>query len=284
MTVYERVAAARQRLRDAGLSTLESDLSARLLAEHVLDWSPERYFTSGHDPEPSEFNAAYDTLVARRASREPLPYIVGEQEFWALPFAVSPDVLIPRPETELIVEGVLELFPDAGQALSIADACTGCGCVAVALARERPAADVVATDISEAALAVARRNALTHGVAGRVRFVRTDLLDGVDGPFDIITANPPYVAERDRAGLQPEVGDHEPAVALFGGNDGLRLIERITAQAAVRLRPGGHFVFEFGFGQDVEVEAMVEACPELALVELKRDLQGIARTVVAKRV
>ena len=284
MTVFERVATARHQLHEAGLSSLESDLSARLLAEHVLNWSPERYFTSGNDPEPSEFIAAYDTLVARRASREPLPYIVGEQEFWALPFEVSPDVLIPRPETELIVEAVLELLPDAGQTLAIADACTGCGCIAVALARERPAADVVATDISEAALVVARRNAATHGVAGRVRFIRTDLLDGVNGPFDIVTANPPYVAERDRAGLQPEVGDHEPAVALFGGNDGLRLIERITAQAAVRLRPGGYFIFEFGFGQDIEVEDMVAARPELALVDLKRDLQGIARTVVAKRV
>lgn len=284
MTVYERVAAARTRLRDAGLSLVESDLSARLLAEHVLNWSPERYFTSGHDPEPTTFNAAYDTLVARRASREPLPYIVGQQEFWGLAFEVSPEVLIPRPETEIIVEAVLELFPDAGQRLAIADACTGCGVVAVALARERPAAHVIATDISETALAVARRNATTHGVADRVHFLCTDLLEGADGPFDAITANPPYVAERDRAGLQPEVGDHEPAVALFGGSDGLRLIERITAQAAVRLKPGGYFVFEFGFGQDVEVEDMVAARPELQLIELKRDLQGIARTVVAKRV
>ena len=284
MTVFERVAAARLQLHQAGLSTMESDLSARLLAEHVLDWSPERYFTRGNDPEPSEFHAAYDMLVARRASRELLPYFVGEQEFWALPFEVSPDVLIPRPETELIVEAVVELFADAGRALAIADACTGCGCVAVALARERPAASVVATDISEVALAVARRNAATHGVGDRVRFVCTDLLRDVDGPFDVIAANPPYVAERDRGGLQPEVGDHEPAVALFGGGDGLRLIERITAQAAVRLRPGGYFIFEFGFGQDVEVEDMVAARPELELVELKRDLQGIARTVVARRV
>jgi release factor glutamine methyltransferase len=284
MTVFERVAAARRQLHEAGLSSMESDLSARLLAEHVLDWSPERYFTSGHQPEPSEFTAAYHTLVARRASREPLPYIVGEQEFWALPFEVSPDVLIPRPETELIVEAVLDLFPDAGEPLTIADACTGCGCVAVALARERPAAQIIATDISELALAVARRNAAVHGVSDRVRFIHTDLLEGVNGPFDVVTANPPYVAERDRAGLQPEVGDHEPAVALFGGNDGLYLIQRITVQAAGRLRPGGYFIFEFGFGQDVEVEHMVAARPELALVELKRDLQGIARTVVAKRV
>ena len=284
MTIYERVAAARDRLRDAGLSTLESDLSARLLAEHVLDWSPERYFTSGNVPEPTEFTAVYDMLVARRASREPLPYIVGEQEFWALPFEVSPDVLIPRPETELIVEAVLELFPEAGQALAIADACTGCGCIAVALARERPAAEVIATDISDAALAVAKRNALRHGVADRVRFMRTDVLDGANGPFDVITANPPYVAERDRRGLQPEVRDHEPAVAVFGGGDGLRLIERVTQGAAGRLRPGGYLVFEFGFGQDVEVEEMVKAASGLALLELKRDLQGIARTVVAKRV
>ncbi len=284
MTVYEYVATARQRLLEAGLSPVESDLSARLLAEHVLDWSSERFFTSRHDAEPAGFAETYDALVTRRIRREPLPYIVGQQEFWALPFEVSPDVLIPRSETELIVEAVLSLFPDPRQPLMMADACTGCGCIAIAVAHERPGAAVIATDISEAALTVARRNADEHGVADRVRFLRADLLEGTSGLFDVITANPPYVAERDRGGLQPEVRDHEPAVALYGGRDGLQIIERVARQAAQRLRPGGYFLFEFGFGQDVEVEAIVAALPELLLLELKRDLQGIARTVLAKRV
>ena len=194
-------------------------------------------------------------------------------------------MLIPRPETELIVEAVLELFPDAGGPLRSRTRALAAGCVAVALARERPAAQIVATDIFQNWPSRSGSETRPPTVCPTVCDSSTPTFSRAStGPFDVVTANPPYVAERDRAGLQPEVGDHEPAVALFGGSDGLRLIQRITAQAAVRLRPGGYFIFEFGFGQDVEVEDMVAARPELALVELKRDLQGIARTVVAKRV
>ncbi|PYR63513.1 MAG: peptide chain release factor N(5)-glutamine methyltransferase [Acidobacteria bacterium] len=285
-SVHARVAGARESLRDAGLSQAEADLGARLLAEHVLGWDATRYFTSGSEPEPEDFAVKYDALVSRRALREPLAYITGRQDFWDLTFDVSPDVLIPRPETELIVDAAIELLrerPGNRGPLRIADACTGCGCLAVALARELPHAHVVATDVSDVALVVARRNAARHGVEARVRFVRTDVLGGVAGPFDAIVANPPYVRAGDRPGLQPEVRDHEPAVALFGGLDGVDIVTRLVAQAPAYLSPGGYLIFEFGFGQDMAVEQLIAAARGLTLVGLRRDLQGIARTAIAKR-
>jgi release factor glutamine methyltransferase len=284
MTIHARVAAGREQLREARISASESTLDARLLAQHVLGWTTERFLTDANGPEPDGFAERFGSLVARRATREPLAYITGRREFWGLDFEVSPAVLIPRPSTELIVETVLELFRGASTPLTVADVCTGCGCVAVAIAHERHAASVVATDISPEALEVARRNAARHGVGDRVTFTRADLLSGVDGPFDVIAANPPYVVDGAGPALQPEVRDHEPDVALFGGSDGLWLITRLVAEAPSRLRPGGYLIFEFGLGQDVEIEELIENAPEFTLIELRRDLQGIARTAVAKRI
>lgn len=283
MSIHTQVSAARQRLRDAGITPTESDLDARLLAQHVLGWSTERFLIDAREPEPDGFTRRYDALVARRVTREPLAYIVGVREFWGLELEVTPDVLIPRPATELIVEAIQELFPDRAVPLAIADICTGCGCVAVAIAHERPTATVSGTDISRPALDVARRNAARYGLADRVTFSHGDLLDGVGGVFDAIVANPPYVIDRAGPALQPEVRDHEPSVALFGGVDGLTLVTRLVAAAPARLRSGGYLIFEFGLGQDVEVEDLIEASPELELVGLRRDLQGIARTAIAKR-
>ncbi len=283
MSIHGRVAAARQRLRDAGISHAESDLDARLLAQYVLGWTTERFLTDAQSAEPDDFGHRYDTLVERRATREPLAYIVGIREFWGLDFEVSPAVLIPRPATELIVETILERFPDRAAPLAMADICTGCGCVAVALAHERPASTIVATDISRDALAVAKRNAAHHGVADRVTFRHGDLVDGIDGGLDAIVANPPYVVDHAGPALQPEVRDHEPAVALFGGADGLGLVTRLVADAPKLLRAGGFLVFEFGLGQDVEIEALLARAPDLALVDVRRDLEGIARTAVARR-
>ena len=248
----------------------------------MLDWTHERFLTSADEPEPDGFAHKYDELVSRRASREPLAYIVGQREFWGLRFDVAPGVLIPRPETELIVETALELMP-AERHVAVADVCTGSGCIAVTLAHERPLARVVASDISQAAVDIARRNAVGHRVADRVTFAHADLLDGIDGPFDLIVANPPYIREYERTLLQREVREHEPHVALFGGPQGLDLIERLVGQAAARLEPGGHLIFEFGFGQDVEVEDFIAGARHLRLIELRRDLQGIARLAVASR-
>jgi release factor glutamine methyltransferase len=283
VSIHRRVSAARERLREAGISHAESDLDARLLAQHVLGWSTERFLTEAQSGEPDGFAPHYESLVARRATREPLAYIVGTREFWALDFEVSPAVLIPRPSTELIVEAVIGLFPERSQPLRIADVCTGCGCVGIALAHERATASVVATDISFDALAVARRNALRHGVEDRVAFRHTDLLDGVDMVFDAIVANPPYVVDEAAPALQPEVRDHEPALALFGGADGLDLVTRLVAAAPSRLRSGGYLIFEFGLGQDVEIEDLLERSADLELSDVRRDLQGIARTAVARR-
>jgi release factor glutamine methyltransferase len=283
VSIHLQVAAARQRLRDAGISQVESELDARLLAQHVLGWTTERFFTDAHALEPEGFTPQYETLVARRATREPLAYIVGVREFWGLPLEVSPDVLIPRPATELIVEVILELFRERLRPLAVADVCTGCGCVAVAIAHERPQATVAASDISRQALVVARRNARRHGVADRITFRHGDLLDGIHGTFDAIVANPPYVVDRAAPALQPEVRDHEPPVALYGGAEGLDLVTRLVADAPDRLRPGGYLVFEFGLGQDVEIEDLLAQAPALELLGLRRDLQGIARTAVAQR-
>ena len=283
MTIHARVFTARRQLRDAGLSPNEADRDARLLAEHVLGWDAARYLTSASDPEPPDFQAKYEPLLARRLEREPVAYITGRQEFWDMTFEVSAAVLIPRPETELIVEAAIELIPSRDRPVTIVDACTGTGCVAVALARERPAARLIAIDISDVALDVARRNAARHGVADRVQFVQGDLLDPIVGTVDLIVCNPPYVAERDRRGLQPEVRDHEPAIALFGGRDGLHLITRLVKDAPTRLRSGAFLVFEFGFGQDVEIEALIADAHDLTMLGLRSDLQGIARTAVVER-
>ncbi|HEY6825708.1 MAG TPA: peptide chain release factor N(5)-glutamine methyltransferase [Gemmatimonadaceae bacterium] len=281
-SIHEHVAAARHRLVNAGLSRAEADLSARVLAEHVLGWSSEQFYTDGFDAEPDGFGSRYEAAIARRAARQPLPYITGEREFWGLSFEVTPDVLIPRPETELLVEAALELYPDKNATPDVVDVCTGSGCVGVALAIERPLATVLATDISEAALTVARRNARRLGVEERIRFMRSDVLANVPGEFDLIVANPPYVRSVDRNGLQPEVRE-EPALALYSGQDGLDAIGRLVEEAPGHLRDGGHLVFEFGFGQEIEVERLIAASGSMQLRELRRDLQGIARATISKK-
>jgi release factor glutamine methyltransferase len=300
MTIHERVAEARQRLRAAGIPPQEADLDARVLAEHLLGWDTARVLASAGQTEPPGFADRFGTLVARRAAREPLAYIVGHREFWSLDFEVTPAVLVPRPETELIVEIALELFPSSRPAApAVADLCTGCGCLAVAIAIERPAARLIAADVSPAALDVARRNAVRLGVGDRVRFAVADLFTpqplsqprdarashsaDLDGPWDLIVANPPYVPARDRASLQPEVGRHEPEIALFGGDDGLAVIRRLVHETPAHLRSGGRLVFEFGYGQASDVERIVSSSPNLGLIELRRDLQGVPRTAVAAR-
>jgi release factor glutamine methyltransferase len=283
LSIQQRVADARQRLRDSGLSDNEARLGARLLAQHALGWNAERYLAHSADAEPEGFAGRYASFIERRGAREPLAYIVGVREFWGLDFVVTPDVLIPRAETELIVQAAIDLFPSASSALSFVDVGTGSGCVAVAIASEREFAAGIATDISQGALVVAQQNATKHHVENRLRFAHADLLEGIDGEFDLIVSNPPYVRAGDEPALQPEVR-REPSPALYGGPDGFQIMARLLAQAPARLKPGAPLIFEFGCGQEVEVEQLVRAQAGLAFVEFRRDLQGLARTAIARRV
>ena len=281
-TIRELVASASDRLRAAGISA-SANLDARLLAQHVLSWDTARLLARAGEAAPADFEAAYEPLVARRAAREPLAYITGHKEFFGLEFEVTSAVLIPRSETEMLVEAVLSSMPTS-QLFTMIDACTGCGNVPIAVAKERSNARIVATDISSAALDVARRNAARHGVESRVSFAQVDLFGDLSGPVDVVTANPPYVPKRSASGLQPEVGEHEPSVALFGGDDGLDMVKRVVDEAPPLLRPGGLLFFEFGYGQELDVEQLLRDCSSLAFIELKRDLQGIARAAIAKRI
>lgn len=276
------IADARRRFRAAGIEREEAALDARLLAQRLLGWDAARLMTHGDEAASPEFAHDYEGLVARRVFREPLAYITGSREFWNLDIEVTPAVLIPRPETELLIEIALEHF-DHPQPIRILDVCTGSGCVAVGLGREFPKATLVASDISQDALDVARRNLARYGVSSRTQLVRADLLDGVDGPFDLIVSNPPYVPTVDAPGLQPEVREYEPPAALFAGEDGLQIVRRLVVQAAAALARDGILVFEFGAGQDDAVRSIVRAVSSLTLLELKHDLQDIPRAAVAQK-
>jgi len=223
--------------------------------------------------------------VERRARGEPLQYITGHQEFFGLDFLVTPDVLIPRPETELIVEAVLERAKDA-EALLI-DVGTGSGCLAVTLAVHLPRARVLALDISEAALAVARRNARRHGVHARIEFLASDLFSALEAMpqpprADFIVANPPYISEAELPTLPREVRDHEPRVALIAGPDAASVQRRLFAEGPKFLKPGGYLICEMGYGQYPSLHAILDA-EVWDLIEVKRDLQGIERTLVLRR-
>jgi release factor glutamine methyltransferase len=226
-------------------------------------------------------------LVARRARREPLQYVLGVQEFWSLEFRVTPAVLVPRPETELVLAAFVRLNrrPDP----VVLDLGTGSGCIAVAAAREVPGARVVASDVSEEALEVARDNARRHGVEKRIEFRRGDLLGAFagttpGGSFDFILSNPPYVAAADLQGLEPEVRDHEPRAALVAGPDGLEAHRRIAADTPRWLRPGGCLVLEIGVGQEEAVRALYAGRPGLEVAGCDRDLAGIPRVCVVRSV
>jgi len=299
-TLHRRIQDARQRFERAGIEPAEAAVDADVLARHALGgWERGQLLVRQHDACPAGFAGVFDTLVRRRERREPTGYIIGHREFWNLDIEVGPGVLVPRPETELLVEETLArlsaggpetdsrpaLAPGARAArLRIADVGTGSGCIAVALARWLPSAKVIAIDASDGALAVARRNAVRHDVSDRVRCVRGDLLAGVAGPFDAVVSNPPYVPAPDIAGLQPEVRDYEPAQALSGGLDGLEVIRRLVPEGAAVLGPGGWLLFEFGFGQADGVRAIIAAEPRLELVETRLDFAGIPRVAVARRV
>ncbi|MDX9732528.1 MAG: peptide chain release factor N(5)-glutamine methyltransferase [Thermoanaerobaculia bacterium] len=224
----------------------------------------------------------FRSLVGRRGAGEPLQYLLGEWEFLGRTFRVDPRALIPRGETEAIVELAREAAPAAR---AILDGGTGSGILAVSLALERPEACVVAVDRSEAALALARANASLHGVAARVSFVASDWLSALAPRpcFDLAVANPPYVPRVDAPHVEKTVSDHEPHLALFGGDDGLDAVRVLLAELPPRLHPGAPFLFEIGYGQAREVSGLVEASPAFSLEDVRLDAAGIPRTVVARR-
>jgi len=232
---------------------------------------------------PSNAEAeSYAAFIERRAAGEPIQYTVGETEFCGLPFIVTPDVLIPRPETEHLVEKAIELARNF-DAPQIVDVGTGSGAIAIALANNLPHARMTAIDFSEAALKIARRNAERNGCAERLSFLRGDLFEPVRGErFDIVVSNPPYVPEGDRETLAVEVREHEPALALFAGADGLDVIRQLIPEAFAALSRGGYFLMEFGYGQWAAVSELL-AKGGFAGIEFVADLQGIPRVAVGRR-
>jgi release factor glutamine methyltransferase len=284
LTIADALREAAACLRDAGLA--EPRREAGTLLSHSLGRDQAFLVTHSDEALTDAQLADFRVWVERRAAGEPFQYIAGRQEFYGLEFEVSRDVLIPRPETELLVEKALELLKGSESPL-LCDVGTGSGCIAVTLLHERKDARGLALDVSDAALAVAARNGARHGVAGRLRLLVSDCFDALrsdkhqETRFDLIASNPPYVAESDLEGLQREVRDHEPRVALTPGGDGLSVIRRLVAESPRHLKPGGHLLTEIGFNQREQVAALIDPAV-WTLLGIHRDLQGIPRTVALR--
>jgi len=281
--LHEQLTAGRERLVAAGIEPTSAAIDVDLFARTILGWDRARVLIGRTEPAPEELEPRFSEWILRRVHREPAAYIVGNREFWGLEFRVTSDVLIPRPETEFIVEESLAILSTLNlSSPRLADLGTGSGCIAVSLAHEIVSAHVTATDVSGAALVVARDNARRLGVSGRMTFVETSFLDGIVGPFDLIAANPPYVKAGDKPALSRDVR-HEPDVALFGGETGLQGVEAVLDAAVRTLTNGGWLVMEFGLGQEDDVRHLVAARPALRIERVRDDLQGIPRTAVIQR-
>ena len=290
MTLREHVTNAAKRLQQAGINDSEALADAELLARHVLAWDRSTYLVRNHEPPPKTFNTAYKKTIKRRTAREPVSLITEEREFWGLKFSVKSGVLIPRPETELIIETAINLFPDRTTAeLSIADIGTGSGCLAVALALEFPQSIVNALDTSAIALRVAQQNCILHNVNDRVTLVENSFEDWLSmrnrPPYelDLIVANLPYIPHSAIKTLSPEVRMYEPYCALDGGPDGLFLLRQLLKVAPNCLTVKGFLLIEIGNGQAQKLEQTVESIPNLVLRGFRTDLQGISRTAIIER-
>jgi release factor glutamine methyltransferase len=266
------LAQAVRQLAEAGVPGAAGD--ARRLLAHALGVDPGRLTLVLPDPLPPGAAEAFDALVSRRAARVPVAQLTGLRAFFGRDFRVTGDVLDPRPETELLVSTALARPFDR-----VLDLGTGSGCILVTLLAERPAATGVGLDLSPAALAVALGNAATHGVAARAGFALSDWFAAAEGVFDLIVSNPPYIAAAEMAGLAPEVRDHEPAMALTDGADGLQAYRAILAGLAPHLSPGGRVLLEIGAGQGADVTALARAAGWPA-PRILPDLDGRDRVVV----
>jgi release factor glutamine methyltransferase len=264
-------------LRDGAVPS--ADLDALLLLMAVLETSKASLLAHPERALTAEVAAAFGALVARRAERVPLAYLLGEREFYGRSFVVTPDVLVPRPESELLVEAALEYLRQPPAVGWAADVGTGSGALAVTLAAERPSLRVVATDRSPAALGVAATNAARHDVAPRMHCVCADLLGGIAGPLSLVVANLPYIPSGAIASLMPEVAHYEPRQALDGGLDGLALIRRLLAEAATRLAPGGLLLLEMGSDQGAALRAEATVLLPGADVAVLKDLAGLDRVL-----
>ena len=267
-----RVVAAR--LVDAGVPDAMRD--ARLLLAHALGIGADRLTLHIGDAVVPEVAARFQALVAARAARAPLSHLTGQRLFWGRSFRVTPDVLDPRPETETLVALAL-----ADPFARVLDLGTGTGAILLSLLADRPGATGVGADVSAAALAVAQGNAQALGLAGRAQFVQSDWCADVQGRFDLIVSNPPYIALAEMAGLSPEVRDHEPHLALTDGGDGLAAYRAIAAQAPAHLAPGGRLIVEIGAGQGPDVAAILTQAG-FGAVAIHPDLDGRDRLVAAR--
>lgn len=270
-----------EKFHQAGIDSADTD--ARLLVAHALGIDRAGMIADGERALNAEETKAIDALAARRLKREPVARIFGHKEFWSLPLQIGAAVLVPRPETETVVEAALDFIERGGlrmEPLRILDIGTGSGALLLALLSELPNAHGTGTDISALALAIARANAGRHALAARCTFVECDIAAGLPGPFDLIVSNPPYVAHDDIATLEPEVRDYDPALALDGGADGLNGYRAIAHEARRLLAPGGRLIVELGAGQEPAVCALFTGAG-LTVGTAREDLAGIPRALSA---
>lgn len=260
-------------------------LDSEVMLAHVLGWERVQLYTHFTDVVAEAPRAKFRDLVRRRSEGSPVAYLVGRKEFYSLSFEVSPAVLIPRPESEFVLVELLTLLKGV-ESIRVVDVGTGSGCLAIAAAHQHRGAQIIAIDLSEDALAVARRNAATHGVADRVEFRAGDSLEPVRGeePFDAIVSNPPYIKSGDIERLEVGVRDYEPRLALDGGPSGLEMVSRLITQSVDLLKPGGHLILEIGTDQEKPIRELIEAHPELRLAPTIHDHAQHPRVVRATRV
>ncbi len=259
----------------------EATLEAELLLAHTLNTDRTHLYQRLRDELTPQAESAFDALLQRRLAHEPTAYILGHKEFYGLEFQVTPDAIIPRPETETLVELVLDRARSASaREMRIADIGVGCGAIGVALAVNLSETEIIAIDISPQALALARRNAGRHTVADRIRLLEGDLMEPLDAPVDVIAANLPYVRSGDFEAAPLEINEHEPRLGLDGGPDGLRLIERLLRDAPPHLKPGGALFAEISEQQGDSARPLAAAAFPHARVEVKQDLSGLDRVLV----
>jgi len=283
VSIAEAIREAAQILRQGGVPDARREAGS--LLEHVIERDRTFIITHAEDLITREKQQSFRECVARRAEGEPLQYITGRQAFFGLDFEVTKDVLIPRPETELLVETALTLVDKGTAAPYICDVGTGSGCIAVALLHENQRATAVGIDLSIEGIQVARRNAVRHSVAARVSFLVADCLSalGRGKPmFDLVVSNPPYVAASALDGLQREVRDHEPRLALTAGVDGLTIIRRLLLESEAFVKAGGHLLIEIGFDQGQAVERLIDRT-SWKFLDIHQDLQGIPRIVALQK-